>query len=218
MSTVPNTSESRESSRVEAFSDGVFAVAITLLVLEIRVPGPLKPTQSLGHELLRLWPAFLAFGLSFMTIGIMWMNHHRMFKLMVRTDDGLLIVNGALLLMITFVPFPTAVFAQNLMTPHAPAAAGFYSATFVVMALLFNLLAGYVHRRKLLIDNPTTRALSNRLRRQYFIGPGMYLLLTGIAFLNVYACLVMHMLFALYFAIPPSVRLGMGRRPERDAS
>ncbi|HLK16481.1 MAG TPA: TMEM175 family protein [Fimbriimonadaceae bacterium] len=205
-------SEIKESARLEALSDGVFAVAITLLVLEIKVPAALGPDQSLGHELLKLWPQFLAFVLSFMSIGIMWMNHHRIFKLLARTDDGLQVVNGALLLLITFVPFPTAVFAQNLMTSHAPAAAAFYSATFVVCALVFNLLTAYIRRRKLLGPSCETQEFAHGLRKQYFIGPSAYSLLTGIAFVNVYACLALHVLLALYFAVPPSVWVGLHAR------
>ena len=141
--------EAKESARLEAFSDGVFAVAITLLVLDIK-PPQLSPAQSLTKALLGEWPYFLGFVLSFATIGVMWMNHHRMFRMMVRYQEGLAVVNGILLLLVTFTPFSTAVFAQNLMTAQASEAAAFYSATFVVLAIAFNLLAGYIDRHELL--------------------------------------------------------------------
>src|SRR5436190_1251361 len=96
-----------ETARVEAFSDGVFAIAITLLILEIRVP-PSAARDGLGPALAHLWPSFLAFLASFMTIGVMWLNHHRLFNLIHRSDDGLVAFNLLLLLGITWIPFPTA--------------------------------------------------------------------------------------------------------------
>src|ERR1700759_4424760 len=104
-----------ETARVEAFSDGVFAIAITLLILEIKVPSP-----SQGHlaaVLLQQWPSYLAFLLSFVYIGIMWINHHRMFTSIRRSTDVLLILNLLLLLGVTVVPFPTAVLATYMGGP-----------------------------------------------------------------------------------------------------
>src|ERR1700740_3636134 len=104
-----------ETNRIEAFSDGMFAIAITLLILEIKVPssGP----GGLTKALLRQWPSYFAFLLSFVYIGVMWMNHHRMFNHIRRSNDTLLVLNLLLLLGVTAVPFPTAVLAANLGTP-----------------------------------------------------------------------------------------------------
>ncbi len=102
-----------ETGRVEAFSDGVFAIAITLLILEIRVP-PSATDAALGQELLHIWPSFLAFLASFMAIGVMWLNHHRLFTLIQKCDDGLIALNLLLLLGITWIPFPTALLAEHL--------------------------------------------------------------------------------------------------------
>ena len=81
--------EQNDTARLEAFSDGVFAIAITLLVLEVRVPGG---SGSLAHKLADAWPSYLGYVVSFVTIGIMWANHHAVFRLIARTTHGLIVV------------------------------------------------------------------------------------------------------------------------------
>ena len=110
------------TQRIEAFSDGVFAIAITLLVLEIRVPHVLdagagaEPT-SLAAALLDLWPSYFGYVFSFVTIGIYWANHHHIFSLYQRTDHYFVLLNVLFLLFISFVPFPTAVLAEYIDEP-----------------------------------------------------------------------------------------------------
>lgn len=130
------------TGRIEAFSDGVFAVAITLLVLDIRVPQLDNPASvaALGAALRHDWPSDIAFVTSFATILIMWINHHRMFALIPRTNGRLLFANGFLLLLVTAVPFPTALLARYLTTPAAPLAAAVYVGLFVVIDLAYDLL------------------------------------------------------------------------------
>src|SRR6516165_10435494 len=128
----PRYDEEKETGRVEAFSDGVIAIAITLLILEIKVPKVAELTSAgLWPKLLGLWPSFLAFVMSFGTILVMWVNHHRIFRLVRTTDYPFLYWNGLLLLTITFVPYPTAVVAQHLTGPDATVATAFYSGSFV---------------------------------------------------------------------------------------
>src|SRR5690348_10117444 len=105
----PQEADARETARIEAFSDGVFAVAATLLVLDLKVPHDAAGGQGLVRALAGEWPAYLAFVTSFAFIGIMWINHHRLFTLIRRSDNLLLVFNGLLLLGVTFVPFATAV-------------------------------------------------------------------------------------------------------------
>ncbi len=113
----------KETGRLEAFSDGVFAIAMTLLVLELKVPhaaaGGELSAASLARNLLREWPGYLALVTSFFTVLIMWVHHHILFKLVGRPDAKLLFANGFLLLMVSMVPFPTAVVAEYLATPAA---------------------------------------------------------------------------------------------------
>ena len=131
----------KETSRLEAFSDGVFAIAITLLILEIRVPQ--LQVESNGNLLLslgRLWPSFLAFVLSFFVVLLIWINHHELFRMVNRVDRVLMFANGSLLLMVTFIPFPTAMLARYFGTPAANTAVAFYCGTFLVSSICHNLL------------------------------------------------------------------------------
>ena len=107
--------DARDSARLEAFSDGVFAIAITLLILELKVP---PHDVALAPALWERWPSYVAFLASFMTIGVMWLNHHRLFSLITKKDDGLIVINLLLLLGITWLPFPTALLAEHLLGPH----------------------------------------------------------------------------------------------------
>src|SRR5437899_11833967 len=132
--------------RVEAFSDGVFAIAITLLILEIRVP---HVEHGLWAGLLALWPSYVAFLMSFVVILIMWVNHHELIRLVRAVGYPFLFANGLLLLTVTFVPFPTAVLAEHLATPDAPAAAAFYCGTFIINALAWGLLFWTIVRGRL---------------------------------------------------------------------
>src|SRR5262245_60992266 len=121
------------TARLEAFSDGVFAIAITLLILEIRVPESAGPGNGgLTHELVALWPSLLAYFLSFWVILIMWVNHHELMRMVGGVDYALLFANGFVLLTVTFVPFPTAVLARHLGTEAANAASAFYCGSFLV--------------------------------------------------------------------------------------
>ncbi|MGH7155513.1 MAG: TMEM175 family protein, partial [Acetobacteraceae bacterium] len=113
------------TERIEAFSDGVFAIAITLLILDVRVP---HAATSLWDELLHLWPSYFALVLSFVMIGIYWANHHYIFKLFERTNHALNLLNLLFLLCISFLPFPTAVLGGYIRDPvNQTTAATFYA-------------------------------------------------------------------------------------------
>jgi len=167
-------------SRVEAFSDGVFAIAITLLILEIRVP---HGDHDLWAGLLALWPSYIAFLMSFVVILIMWVNHHELLRMVQGVNYPFLFANGFLLLTVTFIPFPTAVLAQNLVTPDAKVAVAFYCATFVANALLWNVLFATMVRGGLLRPDVTAEAVS-KVRRAYYFGILVYVAATGLAFVR----------------------------------
>ncbi|MGC2696864.1 MAG: TMEM175 family protein [Candidatus Angelobacter sp.] len=190
-----------ETARIEAFSDGVFAIAITLLILEIKIPR-----QDQGHliaALLRQWPSYLAFFLSFAYIGVMWINHHRMFTSIKRSNDALLVLNLILLFGVTVVPFPTAVLAENLGGPNQRTAALVYNATFIGIALAFNLLWRYAVARHMLHEHALSTAASISIH--YAAGPFMYLACLVTALYNVRASIVANTALALFFALPPSL-------------
>lgn len=194
----------KETTRVEAFSDGVFAIAITLLILEIKVPHGMG--LALGGRLLEEWPSFLGFVTSFATIGIMWLNHHRLFGLLGRVDHTLLVLNALLLLGVTFVPFPTAVIADYLGHPGDRIAAQFYSGSFVLIAIFFNVLWRYVsspRRDPALLRVPHDDPAVVAIHAQYRMGPIFYLVAFGLAFWSAAASLLTSLALALFFAIPP---------------
>ncbi len=109
-----------DTARIEAFSDGVFAIAITLLVIEIRPPH-VEGGGSLTEALAHLWPSYLGYAISFLVIGTIWANHHNRFRLISRSDHQFLFLNVLFLMCVAFIPFPTALLAA---TCHLPAATG----------------------------------------------------------------------------------------------
>ena len=137
-----------ETNRVEAFSDGVFAIAITLLILAVGIDG--APHGDLGSISTGLWPAYLAYAASFLTIGIMWINHHLIFRQFARVDGPMLILNVLLLMLIAFAPFPTRVVAEFARSgADRRDAALLYGLTMTITAICFNVLWFYGSRRLL---------------------------------------------------------------------
>jgi len=166
-------------TRLEAFSDGVFAIAITLLILEIKVPHA-EHAGGLWAGLLALWPSYIAFLMSFMVVLIMWVSHHELLRMVQRVNYPILFANGLLLLTVTFVPFPTAVLAEHLSTPEAKAAVAFYCGTFVVNGLVWNLLFRTIVRSGLLRPEINAATVAG-VRKAYYLGLAVYLAATVVA-------------------------------------
>jgi uncharacterized membrane protein len=187
-----DSSEQRETGRVEAFSDGVFAIAITLLVLELKVPPVAATTsrQALLDALLRLWPSFAAFLTSFSAILIMWMNHHGVFRMVRKVSGPFLAANGLLLLAVTFVPFPTAVLATHVLGPSSTIAAAFYCGTYVLVSISYNALWGAATRGRLLRQD-VPEAHIRKIRRAYQLGLVVYVGATALALWNAHAGLAL---------------------------
>ncbi|HLQ66354.1 MAG TPA: TMEM175 family protein [Candidatus Limnocylindrales bacterium] len=175
--------QERETGRVEAFSDGVFAIAITLLVLEFKVPHrSIAPNDAaLWASLRHLWPSFIAFIGSFAAILIMWISHHGLFRMVRRVDTPFLYGNGLMLLMITFVPFPTAVLAEYLGHPGERAAAALYCGTFVLVSITFQFWWWTVNRRDLLKSTVSPEHIA-RIGKSYRFGFAIYIVATALAF------------------------------------
>ncbi|MFN7949802.1 MAG: TMEM175 family protein [Blastocatellia bacterium] len=182
-----------ETGRVEAFSDGVFAIAITLLILEIKVPhvGEMAGSIDLLRGLARLWPSFFAYALSFFVLLVMWINHHELFRFIRTVDYPLLFTNGFLLLLMTFVPFPTAVLAEYLNTPSAREAVAFYNATFFITSIAYNLLFAAAATRRRLIRPEVSDASLRRVKRAYLFGGIIYAASVAVAFWNAIAGLAL---------------------------
>ena len=201
--------EEKETSRVEAFSDGVFAVAITLLVLNIKIPGLDLPPGNLPKDD-QLWillrnelPMFAAYSTSFATIGVMWLNHHRLYRHIKRIDTSLLLLNILLLLIIVFIPVPTALVAEYLVHLDQHAAALLYSGTMVILAVCFNLLWRYASFHNRLLGKNADILAVRAISKQYWGGPLAYLIAFILALFNTPASLILNFLLALFFALPP---------------
>ncbi len=202
--------DTKETGRLEAFSDGVFAVAITLLVLNIQPPPPdalPKGGVELFNFLRDKWPIYLAFVTSFATIGIMWVNHHRLFTHIKRSDNNLLLLNLLLLLIIVFVPFPTALMAEYINQPDPRIAALLYSGTFFLMAVCFNLLWQYASYKNRLLDANVNKQEVRAITGQYRFGPLFYVVVFALAFFLPLVSIVLQLLLAITFAVPGRKRL-----------
>jgi uncharacterized membrane protein len=194
----------RDTDRLEAFSDAVIAIAITLLVLEVRVPehDEIHGTRDLWRALRDLWPSYLGYLLSFVIIGIMWANHHEIFRHVARTDHYLILANTLFLLCVGFLPFPTALLAEYLSEPGERTAVVVYSGWLLVTALSYYLLWWYPsHDRRLIAPDADLRAV-NTITRRFRLGPPSYLLAFVLAWLYPPASLALLGLLALLYVLP----------------
>jgi uncharacterized membrane protein len=201
------TDSTRDAARLEAFSDGVFAIAITLLALNIKIP----PARDLGAgglpaALLDQWPVYLAFVISFLTILVMWANHHNLFKFVRRTDHAFLYLNGLLLLGVTFIPIPTALVAEYARHPEQSVAAAIYSGTFALISLAFNALRWYAVRHSLLVESDRNLSGVKLSTRSYLVGPLVYGLACAAAWISPLLSLGLSLGMALFYTLPPAVR------------
>jgi uncharacterized membrane protein len=191
-------------TRVEAVSDGIFAIAITLLVLTISEPDDYS---DLGHQLADRWPALAAYAVSFAVIGIMWFNHHAIFGLLETIDAAFFYLNLLLLMTIAFLPYPTGVLGKALQHGEGQrTAAVVYSVTMTVNAITWGALWLYAstHRRLLKESFPEQRRRVATIA--FTFGVFAYAIAVGVALINAYACLVFHGALAIYYALDPLSR------------
>jgi uncharacterized membrane protein len=191
------------TGRLESFSDGVIAVAITLLVLGITVPVP-ATTRHLGHALGARWPEYAAYVTSFVTIGIIWINHHMVIGRLARADHSILILNLVLLLTIGVIPFGTSLFATYLKQGAGDnLAAGIYAGIFLIMTLAFVTL-----NRQILFSRP--HLLKQQLsleQRRLILARGLagvvpYIIATALAVVSPYATLAITAAVGVFYALP----------------
>jgi len=196
---VSTQSDLAETNRLEAFSDGVFAIAITLLVLELHSPE-LEEGERLWPALVHEWPQFAAYLTSFAILGIMWVNHHSMFRQIRRADRGLMFLNLLLLLWATLLPFPTSLFAEHLEdeSSNAHVAAAVYSTNLTLAAIAFSLIWWYVLRNHL-VDHDMSKAEVRKSLLRYSMGTVVYGACIGISFVSAQVTLLIVFLLALYY-------------------
>jgi uncharacterized membrane protein len=187
-----------KTNRLEAFSDGVFAVAITLLILEINVPEG----EHLWHQLKEEWPSFASFFVSFWVIGIIWVNHHGVIDHIKQADRGVLYLNLLVLMSVVLIPFSTALMAEHLKSgDDENVAAAVYAGSFVLMAVSFGGLWEYItrHREKLGVE--LTDEEVRRRSRSFQIGNPIYALAVVVAFISPAVVLVIIGALAVYYMV-----------------
>jgi len=202
----------RESSRVEAFSDGVFAIAITLLVLTLAVPTYEKAASALElrRALLHQWPTYVAFVVSFLSILIMWANHHNIFSLIRRVDHVFLLLNGLVLMGVTLIPFPTQLLASHLGHPGEGVAAEIYCIIALFISLAYNALWYWARRGGHLLEPGVSPQTLRAVTRQYAVAPAVYVAALGLALVNVWASIAIFMGVSVYYVIPTRATVPLG--------
>lgn len=185
------------TGRLEAFSDAIISIAATLLVLDLKVPD----TRDLARSLVHLWPAYLAFAVSFLITGVVWLNHHTMFRFIVRMDRMLMLLNLLLLMSVAFLPFPTEVLAEALSTHQGVrAAAVLYGAALVLGGVVFNAVWIYASAGHRYLGAHISPAEARALRRRFALGPLGYLVGTLVALVAPYAGLLIFAGLLLVYA------------------
>jgi TMEM175 potassium channel family protein len=176
------TADPHPNARLETFCDGVFAIALTLLILDVKIPATeaTGTTRELWLALRHLVPSILAFVLSFAIILITWVNHHRIFRLVNKSSASFVYANGFLLLTVVFMPFPTALVGEYLMTDHSAPAVVIYNLVTAVQAVAWILTNGAVLRDRLAKDEKSAALVRDGHRNGYF-ALGVYTLLALIA-------------------------------------
>jgi uncharacterized membrane protein len=201
------SSNASETFRLEAFADAVFAIAITLLVIEIRLPPREEILQlgGVGAALVSLWPSYVGYAVSFVVIGIMWANHHNLMKLVDRVDHGFIVFTLLLLMCVAFLPFPTAVMADHLAdadTHERAVAVSFYCGCFTVTAIFYFFMWIHAARNRRLIAQHVPDAAVRAITRAYAPGWMLYLAATLLAFVHVGLSLGIVVGLAVLYMLP----------------
>ncbi len=193
----------KETGRIEAFSDGVFAIAITLLALELPFPHieHIKDNATLTKAFLNNWTAYLAFVLSFFSILIMWINHHVIFNHIHRTSNGIMFANGFMLLLVAAVPYPTSLIAEYFNTPAENSAVAVYAGLFIIINIAYNWLWYEASKKKQYLKHDVSPNTIKSLKRIYLSGFPAYVLSFIVAFFSATLSLALCMLLWIYWAV-----------------
>ncbi len=193
----------KETIRIENFSDAVFAIAITLLVLDLHAPdiNTVKNGAELLHYLKNEWTAYLAFTLSFFSIFIMWVNHHKIFKQIYSRNTAIMFANGLILFLVTAVSYPTALLSRYFEGEASSISVAIYTGIFVLINISYNLLWFIASNNKKLLRPGITNSAIKKIRNNYLYGFPTYLIAFGISFHYPAAALAISMLLLVYWAV-----------------
>ena len=190
------------TSRLEAFSDGVFAIAATLLILNVSVDS----AKALPDELLRIWPSYVAYAVAFVTIGVVWANHHTMMAQISHVNRTFLVLNTLFLTVVAFFPFPTHLLSEYILEPSgAQAAAIAYGITGTLAAVMFNVLWRYAATGRRLLRADASARTVDGISRSYLPGPFLYVAATAIALVNPYVSAGIYAAIAVFYVIESSI-------------
>ena len=192
-------------NRLEAFADGIFAFAATLLVINLAV----DQRQPLGPQLLQIWPSYAAYAISFITIGIIAANHHTVMLQIAHVDRFFWLVTVFFLMWIAFMPFPTRLLALDIRTSDAEAAALLYGITLTAIAILFNVLWRYAAWNDRLLREDADRRVIDGISRSYILGPVTYAIATLVALVSPAVSAGMYAAIAAFYTAESGI---FGRR------
>lgn len=212
------TSGGLSTRRIEAFSDGVFAIVITLLILDIKVPDKIPEAMvatQLLQKLFELWPKFLSYVISFWVIGVLWVTHHNAFHYIKRSDQVLLWLNILFLMCVAFIPFPTALIGQYGQQQIAVA---MYGANLLVTRLVFQLLWWYATSGHRLVDSNLDPRFVSKVTRRILTPALVDLLAIGISFFSIPISILLYILILVLYSLPSAIDRHLmnpqGREPE----
>jgi len=206
--------ESKSLTRLEAFSDGVYAIAITLLILEIKVPPfhEIHSNHDLVHAILELWPSFFAFLFSFGAILVQWIFQQNIVNLLVKSSGRFLYVNGFLLLTIVFFPFTTAFLAEYINTDYAMPAIVFYNLNTVINSFAWFLFYRAIDKPIPLRDSLFPDELLRKIKRSNYFAMAVYTLTTIMAIWFPYTCLIINIAIWLLW-----IKLSLSKKSTKTA-
>ena len=190
-------------SRVEALSDGIFAIIVTLLILELKVPElhTAGSTGELTEKLLHLLPKFAAWVISFLSVAVIWVNHHRIFESLREINHAVFWLNANLLLWVSFIPFPTALMGDY---PNNKLAVSFFGGVSLMMGVAFFLFRFYMWKRPAITKNYSDEYLRRGVRNVLLFGPLPYLVGIAAAWIHPYIAFACYALVTIYFIFPQS--------------
>jgi uncharacterized membrane protein len=188
------------ASRLEAFSDGVFAIAATLLILDVRTGA-----GRLGSSLVHIWPSYAAYAVSFVTIGIIWVNHHTVFAQIERVDRLFLLTNVVFLMLVAFIPFPTGLIAAHVRGSDLGPADLAYGVTLTMTAVLFNALWFYAALGNRLLRPGADARVVSGISRSFLPGPFIYLTATLVSLASATASVALFAVIAFFYVIESSL-------------
>ena len=192
----------KETLRIETFSDGVFCIAVTLLSIEIGVEVHGDVTnKELTHALFSKWPLYLAYVISFINVLLAWIGHHSLFKMFSTSDNGIMITNGLLLMLIALVPFPTKTLGEFLLSDGFKTATIFYTGYFVLISLGFRLLWFAASRKKENLINDVTATEIRRTTKNENIGLLCNTIIFAVAFFNPWLALALSFAMWVYWLV-----------------